>query len=123
VRQPLEVVEVARFYGSIQGNRGEATRMGSASSGITAHPRGWSIGVKVDGYPSMGDTERDEFAIRCTSGSGDYGASIPIATVREVAGGKGWRMVRLFDPEGRILAEYVVNREGSIIGHDSEVPA
>ena len=28
---------MARFYGDVQGNRGEATRMGTPSSGISAH--------------------------------------------------------------------------------------
>jgi len=38
---------MAHFYGSIQGNRGEATRMGTKDSGISAHIRGWDIGAKV----------------------------------------------------------------------------
>ena len=39
---------MARFYASIQGNRGEATRMGSANSGIEGHIRGWHLGVRVE---------------------------------------------------------------------------
>lgn len=38
---------MAQFYASIKGSRGEATRMGSKASGITAHVRGWDVGVKV----------------------------------------------------------------------------
>jgi hypothetical protein len=38
---------MAQFYGDIQGNRGEATRMGSKESGISGHIRGWSTGAKV----------------------------------------------------------------------------
>jgi hypothetical protein len=101
---------MARFYADIQGNRGEATRMGSAASGITAHPRGWDIGVKVQGYPSMGDTQRDEFEVRMTAGSNGGGASVPIATVRQTA--DGGRMVRLFAPDGKCLGEYVIDRNG-----------
>lgn len=39
---------MAHFYGSMQGSRGEATRMGTKNSGITAHIRGWDIGANVD---------------------------------------------------------------------------
>ena len=39
---------MARFYADIQGNRGEATRMGTKNSGISGHIRGWSIGVRTD---------------------------------------------------------------------------
>ena len=38
---------MARFYASIQGNRGEATRMGTPGSGIEGHIRGWNTGVLV----------------------------------------------------------------------------
>ena len=34
---------MAQFYASIQGNRGEATRMGTKASGIEGHIRGWNI--------------------------------------------------------------------------------
>lgn len=36
-----------RFYASIQGNRGTATRMGGKRSGIGGHIRGWDIGARV----------------------------------------------------------------------------
>jgi hypothetical protein len=39
---------MAHFYASIQGNRGEATRMGSKDSGITGHIRGWNVGARVN---------------------------------------------------------------------------
>ncbi len=38
---------MARFYGNLQGHRGEATRMGTPNSGITAHIRGWNTGILV----------------------------------------------------------------------------
>ena len=38
---------MAQFYASIQGNRGEATRMGTKSSGIYGHIRGWDVGCSV----------------------------------------------------------------------------
>lgn len=39
---------MARFYASMKGSRGEATRMGTPSSGIHAHIRGWDVGISVD---------------------------------------------------------------------------
>ena len=36
---------MAHFYGKLQGNRGETTRLGSKSSGITSTINGWGIGV------------------------------------------------------------------------------
>lgn len=38
---------MAQFYADIQGNRGGATRMGSKSSGLRGHLRGWDIGVRI----------------------------------------------------------------------------
>ena len=38
---------MSRFYASIQGNRGMATRQGSKDSGIHGHIRGWDIGASV----------------------------------------------------------------------------
>lgn len=60
---------MSRFYASIQGNRGEVTRQGTAKSGINAHPRGWDLGVRVRGYA---DGDDNVFAVWLTSGSG-YG--------------------------------------------------
>lgn len=41
---------MAQFYASIQGNRGEATRMGTKLTGIEGHIRGWNIGCRVHMY-------------------------------------------------------------------------
>ena len=42
---------MSRFYGSLQGNRGQATRYGTASSGIDAHVGGWDVGVYARVHP------------------------------------------------------------------------
>lgn len=39
---------MARFYGSMQGNRGVVTRIGTPSSGISGHLRGWDVGVRIE---------------------------------------------------------------------------
>ena len=59
---------MARFYASIQGNRGEATRMGTPSSGITGHIRGWSTGVRVE-VDVDPETGRDRVKVLRTRGS------------------------------------------------------
>lgn len=38
---------MAQFYGDVQGNRGQATRMGTKDSGMTAHIRGWRVGARI----------------------------------------------------------------------------
>lgn len=39
---------MAQFYAEIQGNRGEATRMGTKASGVRGHIRGWNVGATVE---------------------------------------------------------------------------
>ena len=57
---------MARFYAEIQGNRGEATRMGTPASGIQGHIRGWDVGIRVEGNV---EGDEDEFTVYLTSGS------------------------------------------------------
>jgi hypothetical protein len=77
---------MARFYADIQGNRGEASRMGTALSGISAHPRGWGLGIKVNG----GDNVKgygDEFNVTITGGSNGARGNALLANVCEDADG------------------------------------
>jgi hypothetical protein len=57
---------MAHFYGELQGNRGVASRTGSASSGMNAHIRGWNNGVKVELFNEDGE---DHIKIYLTGGS------------------------------------------------------
>ena len=57
---------MAQFYGSVVGNRGEASRMGSRESGISGHIRGWGIGASVRCFEENG---RDVVEVYATSGS------------------------------------------------------
>ena len=59
---------MAHFYASIQGNRGGASRMGTTSSGIEGHIRGWDIGIEVMGGTNS-DTGEDTFCVYLTPGS------------------------------------------------------
>lgn len=59
---------MAQYYADIQGNRGQATRMGTKNSGLGGHIRGWNIGARVwMGYNE--ETEQDECTVSITSGS------------------------------------------------------
>jgi hypothetical protein len=58
---------MARFLGLVSGkSKTEATRLGSASSGIRTECRGWDSGVTVTG---MAVGELDIFQIYATQGS------------------------------------------------------
>jgi hypothetical protein len=57
---------MARFYASIKGSRGEATRLGTPASGIESHARGWSIGGSVEMRDRDGS---DVVDLALTSGS------------------------------------------------------
>lgn len=58
---------MARFMGIVQGARGEASRVGGASSGIRAQAQSWNVGVKV--YGRATDGYRDVFELYMTGGS------------------------------------------------------
>jgi hypothetical protein len=81
--------------------------MGSAGSGITAHPRGWNIGVRVDGSRDFEEPERDRFEVRLTGGSGGHG-SWPLVTARDI--GAGMLEIRYFTPGGDTLALVTVDK-------------
>lgn len=45
---------MARFYGSVQGSRGETHRLGTPASGIKAHIAGWQGAVTVELFDENG---------------------------------------------------------------------
>lgn len=72
---------MSKFYGSIQGNRGVATRGGSSSSGIKSSVQSWNGSVINElSYNSNG-----ELCIRVevAEGSSRYGSLIFSGTVEE----------------------------------------
>lgn len=103
---------MARFYCSVQGNRGAATRMGSANSGISAHPRGWGLGIRVRGYPEPHqepqNSELDHFAVYMTSGSGGGAPESLLATVTECKNGARRVEVAIIDG----VSVYYVQKDG-----------
>lgn len=68
---------MSQFYASIQGQaKTEATRTGTASSGISGHVRGWDLGVHTFGYTVADGKEL--YAVEVTHGSNGRGSNVPI---------------------------------------------
>lgn len=72
---------MARFYGSMRGNRGEVTRCGTQSSGLEAHVRGWRLGAKV--VVSHSPSGIDTIHVYSTHGSGGNGKDKLLLTLRQ----------------------------------------
>ncbi|QOP65604.1 hypothetical protein SEA_SUIGENERIS_63 [Mycobacterium phage Suigeneris] len=62
---------MAHFYGTVQGQRGEASRLGSKNSGL-ASAQGWNVGCKVTIRHEDG---RDVVRVWRTTGSNGHGVS------------------------------------------------
>lgn len=66
---------MARFYGGVQGYRGEATRLGTPKSGLSVFGNGWKVGVRAYLHADPdGDKMADTVTIYVTTGS-DGGAA------------------------------------------------
>jgi hypothetical protein len=74
---------MAHFRATIQGSRGEASRLGGMSSGITARVNGWSGGVRVEAIHH--EDGKDHFRIYATCGSGH---GMPDGFIGEVVNGE-----------------------------------
>ena len=59
---------MAQFRGTIQGNRGEASRLGTKSSGLVMTTNGWESGIKVRAYYDA-ESNKDWFVLWSTGGS------------------------------------------------------
>ena len=70
---------MARFLGSVQGSRGEATRLGTPNSGMSARVQGWRSGVRVEAYA---EGDEDVFVIHSTGGSNGSSSEVTIGTVK-----------------------------------------
>ncbi len=72
---------MSRFYASIKGNKGEATRQGSEASGLDAHIRGWDCGIRITAV--VNPDGKDCFRVFKTGGSNDSTNTELIAKVTE----------------------------------------
>ena len=61
---------MAQFRGTIQGSRGEASRLGGKASGLHVTADGWNIGIEVRLFHLDG---KDQIKIALTGGSNGYG--------------------------------------------------
>lgn len=79
---------MARFRAVIRGQRGEASRLGSKLSGISASVNGWNAGVKVNARVSTTNaqgrevSDYDVFEIYVTGGSNGGFSDLHVGTVR-----------------------------------------
>lgn len=62
---------MARYYATVQGNRGAASRCGSKHSGIRATANGWDTGAEIE---IRYENERDVVYVYRTNGSNGFGA-------------------------------------------------
>lgn len=75
---------MARFRGTIQGNRGQTSRLGSAYSGLLTETNGWNFGIRVR-TSTVGD--EDIFEVFQTGGSnGGYNRRIAKYTINPRGG-------------------------------------
>lgn len=94
---------MAQFRAWIRGQRGEASRLGSQSSGITAEVNGWNSGVRVEAFYDH-DKSGDAFQVFATYGSHARHAHLFLGTVTL----EGERVVfNQLDTPTEILALYV----------------
>lgn len=75
---------MARFRATIQGMRGEASRLGSENSGINVSARGWDIGVTVYGF--VDKDGKDIFEVYQDGGSNGWGRGKMLARIVEGEG-------------------------------------
>jgi hypothetical protein len=69
---------MAHFYGTVQGHRGEASRLGAKSAGIHTEAAGWSGCIDVQVFFNEKD-QRDEFIVRLKPWGSSGGESRVIA--------------------------------------------
>ena len=62
---------MARFRGTVQGGRSEASRLGHSTSGLTVTANGWEAGIRV--CCGIGDGGEDVFTVWVTPGSNGNG--------------------------------------------------
>ena len=72
---------MAQFHGKMKGARGEVSRLGNKVSGMTAHLRGWNIGVRIElTHTGAG---KDRVVVYRTTGSSGGGGSVKMMEFQE----------------------------------------
>ena len=70
---------MARFRATIKGSRGEASRLGTAKSGLLVHVNGWNVGICID--VGVNENDQEVFHIYRTGGSNRPGFVESIALI------------------------------------------
>ena len=73
---------MARFRGTVQGARGEASRLGTAATGVTSTADGWHIGGEVE----ISDDDRGGDVVDFTLSGGSNARNSPRMVARYVEG-------------------------------------
>ena len=76
---------MAQFIGYLQGGKGEASRLGNKTSGLSATVNGWNSGVKVYAF-YCDERKRDVIRVEATTGSKQTGSKVIIGEVMEQDG-------------------------------------
>jgi len=76
---------MARYYAEIDGVGKPVSRIGTPSSGIWGHIRGWHIGVEVRCHPDEKNPKLDVCEVYKTGGSDRDYEKEKIATIREIS--------------------------------------
>lgn len=63
---------MAQFYGTLQGQRGEATRLGGKSSGLRTTAAGWGGAIRVNVWHDE-ESGEDQFRVELTPWHGSGG--------------------------------------------------
>ena len=73
---------MAQFRGTMQGDRGIASRLGSKKNGLAMRCDGWTKGIRVVAEHKDG---QDVFSVYITSGSKRYAAGLGANSAPELA--------------------------------------
>lgn len=76
---------MARFIGSVRGNRGEASRLGTPQSGLSAHAQGWDIGASA--YVYVNSKGEDLVRVSINRGSNGHGGDLFLGVFKIKDGG------------------------------------
>ena len=68
---------MSHFYGTVEGNRGRATRCGSKASGLTTKAAGWNGCIRVHIFTD--DDGNDRYKVTLTPWSSSGGQVRPLA--------------------------------------------
>lgn len=92
---------MAKYLGTIKGSRGEASRLGSAQSGMVAKINGWNHGLRIEVDNRLQEGERrDIFHVVLTGGSNEARQNETILTIEELPKG-GFKLTMPADGSGR----------------------